>query len=258
MDPCSGSGMVNQAPQKTPCEKAKTPTLNSTTILKNPEVQSKMDAVLKSKINAANEYAVSVGKNSNGTYSVSPPNEGGATEGTVPPVVSGLYVADGHSHTNGNFGVPSPGDFYNFILQFPANPYLASRFVYGSYFGEAEVYALVIYNKTLAQNFINNYPKGQNYNETTHSFSVGSSVGDEYFMAMDFASGGTYIDNTDENYSPSAMALAYVLGKFNTGISLAKVDANGNLKAISVTKETIVIPGGTGTPKPGLKVVQCP
>ncbi len=240
--------------QKTPCET----TNNAGTILKNPEVQSKMDAVLKGKRNATNEFAVSVGKNPNGSYSVTPPKEGGQHIGTVPPVISGNYVADGHTHSDGHYGTPSAGDFYNFILRFPNNPNLQSRFVYGSYFGDAEVYALVVYNKTLAQNFVNAYPKSTNYEESTHMFITNSPVGAAYNDALVFANQGTYQNNTGEDYSPSAMVMAYVLDKFNTGISLAKVDANGNLKKVTVTQEMITVSGGNGTPKTGLKITKCP
>lgn len=217
-----------------------------------------MDAELKSKRNALNEFAVSVGYNTNGSYSVTPPKEGSANSGTVPPVLSGSYVADGHTHPDGHYGTPSGGDFYNFILRFPNNPYLKSRFVYGSYFGDAEVYALVVYNKTVAQAFVNAYPQNGNYDETTHMFIENSTVGIEYKKAIDYANIGTYQNNSGEDYSSSAMAMAYVLDKFNTGISLAKVDADGNLKRMNVSIESIAVSGGNGIPKTGLKITKCP
>lgn len=269
---CTGSFTANRAPANScdeendggvvitiktdPC--TKTSITNANSILKNTEVQSKMDAVLKGKRNATNEFAVSVGKNTNGSYSVTPPKEGTPKEGTVPPVLSGNYVADGHTHPDGHYGTPSAGDFYNFILRFPNNPYLQSRFVYGSNYGEAEVYALVVYNKTLAQNFVNVYPMSANYNETTNMFIGSSAIGIAFDRAVNYSSGGTIQSNTDELYSHSALAMAYVLDKFNTGISLAKVDANGNLKRLTVTEEMIVVSNGTGIPKIGLKVTKCP
>jgi len=248
-----GGGVVIVA--NDPC--AKTSITSANNILKNSEVKSKMDAVLKSKRNATNEFAVSVGKNGN-SYNVTPPKEGDQHSGTIPPVMSGDYVADGHSHPNGSYGTPSAGDFYNFILKFPSSQYLESRFVYGSYFGDAEVYALVVHSKAMAQNFVNLHPKSENYNDTTAMFIENSTLGIEYKKAVDYANIGTYQNTTDEYYSSSAMALAYVLSKFNTGISLAKVDANGNLKKVNVNIETITVSGGNGTPKTGLKITKCP
>lgn len=254
---CGGGGDGNTPPNPK-CETSNTSITNANNILKNPEVQTKMDAVLKSKRNAPVEYAVSVGKNSNGSYSVTPPKEGGIDSGTVPPVLSGNYVADGHTHPDGHYGTPSGGDFYNFILRFPNNPYLESRFVYGSYFGDAEVYALVVYDKNIAQNFVNTYPKSTNYDENTHMFLSNSTLGNAYNEAITYANVGTYQNDSDESYSSSAMAMAYVLDRFNTGISLAKVDADGNLKRINVTKEPIVVSGSNGIPKSGLKITKCP
>ena len=120
------------------------------------------------------------------------------------------------------------------------------------------MYALVVYNKTLAQSFINAYPKSVNYNETTATFLQGSALGNAYQDAADYANGGIYQNTSGEDYSPSAMVMAYVLDKFNTGISLAKVDANGNLKKVTVTQEMITVSGGNGTPKTGLKITKCP
>ncbi|WP_123862192.1 hypothetical protein [Chryseobacterium artocarpi] len=56
----------------------------------------------------------------------------------------------------------------------------------------------------------------------------------------------------------STAGLAYILDKYNTGISLAKVDSNGNLTKVNVTKDNITVPGGDGTSKQGVKITGCP
>ena len=80
----------------------------------------------------------------------------------------------------------------------------------------------------------------------------------EYNDALTFANQGTFenTNNEGEHYSSGALALTYILDKFNSGISLSKADENGNLKKIIVTMETIT--PVASTPRMGLKVGKCP
>lgn len=218
-----------------------------------------MDATLKTKTELPLEYGLKVGKNSNGTYSFSNLVEGTPSSTPLNNAIlpSGNYLADGHSHAGG-FGDPSAGDFYGMLNQLTTNDFFQYRFVYGNDFGTPEVYALILTNKYLAMTFLSTYPQNQNYNENSHSFLESSSVGTDFFQANNYANAGTFVNETNEFYNSGALAMAYILDKYNTGISLAKVDASGNLKKLIVTKESIKVPGGTGTPKPGLKVTKCP
>ena len=240
---------------KTPCEESKISLSTANSLLMNIDIKTKMNYVLKAKINATNEWAVSVGKNSDGTYSVSNPQEGNANNGTVPLVPSGNYVADGHTHS-GDFGAPSAGDFYNMLQKSLTEPYFKTRYIYGNYFGDDEVYVLVIDNPVKVKQFLELYPLSSNYNTTSHSFLDNSDIGFEYNKAKNFYNQGTYI-NTGDDYIASSIGLAYVLQKFNTGVSLARMDANGNFKKIIVNEEQITIPGGNGTPKTGLNISKC-
>lgn len=238
-----------------PCEMAKLSLSTANSLLTDIDVKTKMNDVLKAKINVTNEWAVSVGKNSDGTYSVSNPQEGTADKGNVPPVPSGNYVADGHTHS-GDFGAPSAGDFYNMLQKSLTEPYFKTRYVYGNYFGDDEVYVLVIDDSEKAKQFLNLYPSSSNYDTTSHSFISNSDVGKDFIKAKNYYTGGTYI-NTGDDYTAESIGLAYVLQKFNTGVSLARMDANGNFKKIIVNEEQITIPGGNGIPKTGLNISKC-
>ena len=81
-------------------------------------------------------------------------------------------------------------------------------------------------------------------------------LGQDFIRAKEFYTGGTYV-NTGDDYTAESIGLAYVLQKFNTGVSLARMDANGNFKKIIVNEEQITIPGGNGTPKTGLNISKC-
>lgn len=238
------------------CEVASVSVTNANNTLHDITVKTKMDDVLKSKINASNEFAVSIGKNSDGTFSISNPKEGGITSGSVPAVTSGNYYGDGHSHAGGKAD-PSAGDFYEMLGTMFSNPYFEVKYVYGNDFGTPEVYALIVHDSGLVAAFLANYPKSSNYDPATHTFQRGSPVGTEFFNIKELATAGTYINSGDQ-YGSSAIGLAYILEKFNTSISLAKLDANGNLKKINISQEPIVVPGGNGIPKNGLNISKCP
>lgn len=246
-----------------PCVKASASIIASTSMLKNSQVKQHIDDVLKPKIQAPNEFGRKVGKFShNGVtyYSFSELEELGPTGGTLTKTLpQGAYVADAHSHA-GARGNPSAGDFYDMLGKITSAPQFTTKFIYGNDYGTPEVYALVFTDKALASAFLAKYPRSQNFNSSPQSqdFFIDSPIGIEYFSSLEYAKNGTFQNtNTEgENYSSGALAMAYILEKFNTGISLAKVDAQGNLKKIIVTKE--IITPLHSTPKPGLKVGKCP
>ncbi|MCY0969528.1 hypothetical protein [Chryseobacterium wangxinyae] len=65
------------------CRKTNVSINAANTVLKNPTVQSQMDAVLKNKATEPPEYAVVIGTN-NGTYDVTAPNPGTASQSVTP------------------------------------------------------------------------------------------------------------------------------------------------------------------------------
>ncbi|MDH6252877.1 hypothetical protein M2347_002604 [Chryseobacterium sp. H1D6B] len=256
--PYPGGGGNPETPEtpEDPCEKTKTSITNANNVFKNSDVKQKMDVILKGKTLASNEWAVAIGQKPNG-YEVTPAVEQNPTSGTVPnSLLTTPYIGDGHSH-GGGFGNPSAGDLYGMLNSILTNPGLKYRYVYGDYFGTPEVYVLVVDDSTLSNSFLTNYPKNENYDPSTHSFLDGSSVGTDFFNINNLYGNGTFISEIGD-IRGSAAGLAYILDKYNAGISLAKVDSNGNLKRVNVKKENIVVPGGNGSPKEGLNIINCP
>ena len=90
-DPASSgcnAGVVTQPilefnPTDNPCRKTNASISAANTVLKNPTVQSQMDAVLRGKATQPIEYAVAIGTN-NGTYDVTAPNPGTASQSVTP------------------------------------------------------------------------------------------------------------------------------------------------------------------------------
>lgn len=255
--PNLGIGSPHAAP--TPCDKTNSSINKANNLLKNPQVQTNVDAVLKAKTQSSLEYAKKIGKNSDGTYSFSQLVEGTKDMTTLTNVSlpSGDYVGDGHSHAGGN-GDPSAGDFYGMLEQLVNNSYFETRFVYGDYFGTPEVYALVLNDRKQALDFLTNYPRASNYDTSSRSFLRNSIVGDDFWEANDLHHSGTALDSSGENYVSPAIGMAYILEKYNVGISLAKADANGNLKKINASLEEIEVPFSGGARKKGVKITKCP
>lgn len=253
----SPSGSTPPATTNNPCEKSKPAVTAANKVLKNSKVQQNMDAVLKGKTQASNEWVVAIGQNTNGTYEVTPAQEAGTSQGSVPnSQLSSTYIGDGHSHAGG-YGTPSAGDFYGMLKMMLTNTNLKYRFVYGDYFGTPETYVLIVSDRNLGADFLANYPESQNYDSTSHSFLEGSPVGVGFFDIKEMYGQGTYTSSIGD-INGSTAGLAYILEKFNTGISLGKVDDSGEIKKVNVTKESIIISGGGGVPKQGVKVIDCP
>lgn len=251
-------GSQTQNPDN-PCKKAESSMSSANTILQNSEVKQKMDVALKGKTQASNEWAVAIGQKPNGDYEVTQPVEQNATNGTIPTSqLANQYIGDGHSHS-GNRGNPSGGDLYNMITALADSPALKYRFVYGnSDEGTAEVYALVISNASLAQQFLNQYPKNENYDPQNHSINRISPLGIEFYKTNAYYQSGSADNSSGENYDSRAVAMAYILDKYNAGISVAKADANGNLKKINAEIAQITIPYSGGNVKEGVKISKCP
>ncbi len=254
-----GGGSGQAPPARNPCKEAESSMSDANTILKNGEVQQKMDLALKGKIQASNEWTVAIGEKPNGDFEVTEAVEQSADKGTIPSSqLKNTYIGDGHSHS-GSRGNPSGGDLYSMITSLNDSPNLKYRFVYGnSDEGTAEVYALVISDASLAKEFLKQFSKDQNYDTQNRSFKDETTLGVAFNKANDYYLAGTSDNSSGENYDSRAVAMAYILDKFHAGISVAKADANGNLKKINTEISEITIPYSGGKVKEGVKVSKCP
>lgn len=253
-----GGGNNPEPPKVDPCQKAKIPMTQANATLKNSASQQKMDAVLKSKIQNANEFGVALGTAANGQIEITPPKEG--TSSSVSPPIDQLsnpnsVFATAHSHA-GAFGAPSGGDMFSLLERMIMYPNMRYSYVYGIANGVSEIYALVINDRALAADFLNQYPRSQNYDTVTHDFKEGSNLYED-FTAMRYMYGFDSSGNTSgESYDKNAIAMAHILEKLNSGVSIAKADVTGNLKTINASIQTITKPNGTIEEKP--TVSKCP
>ncbi|WP_419868306.1 hypothetical protein [Chryseobacterium sp. CT-SW4] len=238
------------------CLKAFAGVSKANKILQSPEGQQKMDAILKSKVQEMNEFGVAIGQSSDGGTEITAPKQGTASSVT-PPIdqLTGSPVGTGHSHA-GASGHPSAGDLYSLLERMAYYPDFRYNFVYGISNGTTEIYALIITDPALAAAFLAQYPRSENYDPVTHDIKERSKLGKEFkdmkYMYAYNSSG----NSSGEYYDKSAVAMAHMLDKFNSGVSLAKADSNGNLNAINTSIQKITKSNGTTEEK--AVVSKCP
>ncbi|WP_344827687.1 hypothetical protein [Chryseobacterium ginsenosidimutans] len=254
---CSGSGNPDIPDLDNPCKKTK-PFIDKANDVLHSTVGQTMDTTLKGKIDAPKEWALAIGQKPDNTFEMTPILEQDPTQGNVPnSLLTNPYIGDGHSHA-GFPGNPSGGDLYGMIENTLTSPGLKFRYVYGkSDFGTPEVYALVVTDPALASAFLTQFPRSENYDPPSRNIKEGSPLGKEFYKAREHYSQGRADNSAGENYVPNAVAMAYILEKYNAGISIAKVDTNGNLKKINASVQQITVPN-SGAVKEGVKVSKCP
>jgi hypothetical protein len=242
-------------PNNDPCKKTKASIKAANDVLSSTAGQS-MDTFLKGKINAENEWNIGIEQTATGLQTT-PPKEGNKKDST--PNLSnltGTYIGNGHSHS-GDGGQPSGGDMYAIWERFQIFPNHKYSYIYGNYFGNAEVYGLIVDDPSLLTAFFTQFPKSENYDEQNHSIKEDSPLGREFYKAWKHASEGRSDNTSGEYYEPRAVAMAYILEKYNSGISIAKADANGKLKKINASVQQITV-SGSGAVKEGVKISKCP
>ncbi|SDQ32108.1 hypothetical protein SAMN05421664_1130 [Chryseobacterium soldanellicola] len=258
---CNGDGsgviITNPTTSTDPCEKAKTSIAKANVVYKNSEVKTKMDDILRPKAIGPKEWALALGQNANGGYQVTPAKEGDSTNSYVPTnLLSTPYIGDGHSHP-GTPGVPSAGDLYGMLEEIiKPNSTFQVRFVYGMSNGVQEVYSLILNDKAAAGAFLALYPRSENYDPDTHGFLENSVLWNEIEkMKAIFNNKSTTIDTSGETYDSRAVGLAHIFEQLNAGMSIAKVDGNGNLKKINASIEPITV---NGLKDERAKISKCP
>ena len=204
-----------------------------------------MDDVLKNKARSdCNEWSVSIGRDQNGTYYVSSAEENETTIGTIPSVPYGDFVAYGHSHGCQGDGVPSIGDLYSFLEMLGNNPALQSMYVYGAGWDNAsETYAINVYDRQAVIDFLNAYPKNTYWDSFTHAFMTGSTLSNDYNNAIYRYNHNRDIHGVTYNYIEGAVALSYIMSKYNMGVTLTRRVNNDSFNIINAKDKSS--PNGT-------------
>ena len=209
-----------------PCQ-----TASITTVLSKDGTYTSAKTSIQTAAADGFEHSITLGKDFNSAITQAPMNSGNQQY-----MVSTNYswagaIAALHNHPN---NTPlSAGDIYASIKLNEKSSNFTTTFVLTN----GETYAIVVTNLALAQAFVTNFPADQLPNQSPEFPTV--------------------IFNQIENLKPDmgygiegrTTAMAFILDKYSSGITLLKQDSSGNFSPIR-TEETIQNGIKTYTPKP--------
>jgi hypothetical protein len=205
-----------------PCEEAKNGASAATLFAKDSLYHLALANIKNGYTLDKQEHCISFGKDAAGNMIASSISNGSTTSGKVPTITNSF--ADLHNHPNNL--PPDAGDFYGLLNINKNNPAYNTRFVVTL---SGTVYALLVTDIAAALAFMEKHPpQPPAYKGGPPGFTV--AITDE-------AREMKYKYNcTDE------MVLAFILQKYNTGVSLLKQNSNGVFNKIITT----VSKNGTG------------
>jgi hypothetical protein len=209
---CGGSPL----PQKPdPCEEAKNGAATATMFVRDSLYNAALANIKTAFALDKHEHCISFGKDDAGNIISSTLSGGGAISSKVPTITNAF--ADLHNHPNNI--PPDAGDYYGLININKNNAGYKTRFVVTP---GGTVYALLVTNIAAALAFTAKYPN------QPPAF-VGGPPGFPVAI-VDESREMKYQHNcTDE------MVLAFILEKYNTGVSLLKQHGDGGFKKIITT-----------------------
>jgi hypothetical protein len=189
--------------------------------------QSKVYLAALNNVKSANptiEHSITLGRDASGNITQAPMNNGGPVK-----VETNTSWADafGAIHNHPNNTTISAGDIYSAVTLNSNNSNFTTTFVYT----DGEIYAAVVTDLTAAQAFVAAYPADirTGYNPEFPDFI--------YNQLIDLRS------KMGESISGRTMAMAFILDKFNVGITFLKQDSSGRFNPLQIKE----IPRSNGT-----------
>lgn len=201
--------------KKDPCEEAKKAAEDVTKFSKENKYTEGKSLILNSDV--SREHSIVFGKDVNGNIISSEMSSGSAISTTTPITVDNPF-ADLHNHPNKI--PPSAGDLYNLgKLNNNHSSYTTDYVVFNN-----TTYALVITNSDDLHSFITKYPSVK---IDGYPPDFPDLIFDDYTNVIDMNKASGYENS-------NAIALSYILDKYNTGVALLKQDDYGVFKKVNV------------------------
>jgi hypothetical protein len=204
---------ISQSPD--PCEEAKSGASAATLFAKDSLFHLAVTNIKNAYTLDMKEHCISFGKDAAGNIVASPLLNGSATSGKVPAITNAF--ADLHNHPNNL--PPDAGDFYGLLNIHKNNPAYKTRLVITA---AGTVYALLITDIATALEFMDKYP-------SQPPAFVGGPPGFSVAITDEAREMKYKYHCTDE------MVLAFILQKYNTGVSLLKQNSNGVFNKVITT-----------------------
>lgn len=215
------------------CDKAANATVSANILINYINVKPKLDTLANFAITKSIEYGVTISKQIGDNYPIAsdPYTQNYAGQVIIYAPTNGDYIANAHSHSEGGSPPPSPADFYAAMGNAVNYTTFSTSFIYAS---DGSVYAIMVNNRQNAQNFLANYPRSTNLSANGKEIIGNSTMAIKFNEILN-----GFVQGRFPNYSGNSQkdgletALAWVLNKYNSGMSIAKMDDNGNFKALT-------------------------
>jgi hypothetical protein len=242
-------GTPNPPPPVTnPCNGSATGEVNTTgpANIHTPAYQGAITALTATLPTDATEKSAFLGINpTNGQFETETPsganNNSNTSYGNPGQFTNFLPFAGVHTHTVGEYDAPSAGDVYNMAIYNPANPsYTASYVVCGS---DNTTTVLVVTDRTKLAAFLANYPAASNVT-IDGQYSTNSPLYGDFtnvkntIDAAAIAAGTNVVGGDATDMAAFRAAAAYVLDKYDTGLSISIENADGTFSQVHYVKGT--------------------
>ncbi|MEC5172342.1 hypothetical protein [Chryseobacterium nepalense] len=214
-----------------PCEKAVNEANKAKEIVTNATLNNKIAGIKPSIASDTTEKGFNFGKNTSGNYAVSGTYTGTLT-GLSMPSTETDFTPSGSFHTHPGYeGYEcfSAADFYQLYVKNKENGNFTTLFVLTATGG---IYNLMITDYAKFNSFLTNLPISLNIDPQEGHWKEGTDIGKDFEDVKD-----KFKDQGKTEDEAFALAHAYVLQKYNTGMTISKQDSSGNFKPVFV-KET--------------------
>jgi len=218
-------------PATIPCEKAVQANVKAKALLEQKIIKDTIAKASQTVLTDPTEKGFNFGTKNDGSYTTSPIKLGTDIGINLPPTDYEFTVTgSGHTHNGDAYECFAPNDFYIFATANKYNANFTTMFTFGSSGGTYNVH---ITDLAKFKTFRDNYPKVDYI--TDEAWKKGSSLRVDFDFVKDkFEKQGK---SKDEAF---ALAQAFVLKKYNTGMSISKKQPDGSFKSIFV-KENILL-----------------
>lgn len=246
-------------PRKTPCEKAKIPVSALNNLLNSTEISTEIASIKNHAQNSSSEYGITITKANATSPNVAtvPYTDNNCCQVAITYPQDATYISSGHTHPPGGASPPSVGDFYIHLEQ-AVNSNLsnyAGSFVFAH---DGSTFAFVITDRQAAATFLAAYPKATNYDTGSKTFNKNSEVGIDFNTIYNAFNSGKFPNYSIKSQNDALeTAFAYILGKYDIGIAIAKTTSTGDLKPLKSVPFEYEIPFSGGKKVTAYKTETC-
>ncbi|WP_157450636.1 hypothetical protein [Chryseobacterium sp. CCH4-E10] len=208
-----------------PCEKANQANIKAKELLNQAKINAAITTAGATVATDPFEKGFNFGTKDDGSYTTGDIKVGTESGINLPPTDYEFTVTGSlHTHNGDAYECFAPNDFYIFQTANKYNANFSTAFVLGSSGG---MYNIFITDLTKFKNFKNNYPKADYIDGA--AWKEGSSI------EIDFKKVKRHFEKHGKTDDEAfALAQAYVLRKYDTGMSISKKLPNGSFKTLFV------------------------